>query len=124
MNPDVTSKVPAKDPMGMDYVPVYAEETAGGGGVAGSVQVDPSTVQSFGVRTAAARLQTMTRDVFTVGRVDYDEEKLSRFHPKVEGWIERQPVDETGSLVHRSEEHTSELQSLMRISYAVFCLKK
>src|SRR3546814_7896052 len=30
----------------------------------------------------------------------------------------RLPVD------HRSEEHTSELQSLMRISYAVFCLKK
>src|SRR3546814_2349710 len=27
-------------------------------------------------------------------------------------------------LVSRSEEHTSELQSLMRISYAVFCLKK
>src|SRR3546814_2048375 len=26
--------------------------------------------------------------------------------------------------VHRSEEHTSELQSLMRISYAVFCLRK
>src|SRR3546814_1635681 len=30
----------------------------------------------------------------------------------------------TTSRVHRSEEHTSELQSLMRISYAVFCLKK
>src|SRR3546814_5787609 len=29
-----------------------------------------------------------------------------------------------GVLMHRSEEHTSELQSLMRISYAVFCLKK
>src|SRR3546814_7975042 len=29
-----------------------------------------------------------------------------------------------GSLPPRSEEHTSELQSLMRISYAVFCLKK
>src|SRR3546814_6887012 len=28
------------------------------------------------------------------------------------------------ALVRRSEEHTSELQSLMRISYAVFCLKK
>src|SRR3546814_7774694 len=28
------------------------------------------------------------------------------------------------SLAQRSEEHTSELQSLMRISYAVFCLKK
>src|SRR3546814_3806849 len=31
--------------------------------------------------------------------------------------------DENGSLQWRSEEHTSELQSLMRISYAVFCLK-
>src|SRR3546814_10566236 len=29
-----------------------------------------------------------------------------------------------GVLIPRSEEHTSELQSLMRISYAVFCLKK
>src|SRR3546814_10916629 len=28
-----------------------------------------------------------------------------------------------GVLIHRSEEHTSELQSLMRISYAVFCSK-
>src|SRR3546814_6418969 len=32
-------------------------------------------------------------------------------------------VDHAGT-VFRSEEHTSELQSLMRISYAVFCLKK
>src|SRR3546814_1011132 len=30
----------------------------------------------------------------------------------------------TGARLSRSEEHTSELQSLMRISYAVFCLKK
>src|SRR3546814_5182336 len=29
-----------------------------------------------------------------------------------------------GAAIFRSEEHTSELQSLMRISYAVFCLKK
>src|SRR3546814_1934169 len=32
-------------------------------------------------------------------------------------------LDQIGA-AHRSEEHTSELQSLMRISYAVFCLKK
>src|SRR3546814_4732129 len=35
------------------------------------------------------------------------------------------PKDGSGKLfLYRSEEHTSELQSLMRISYAVFCLKK
>src|SRR3546814_2527328 len=33
-------------------------------------------------------------------------------------------VSSTPSCYYRSEEHTSELQSLMRISYAVFCLKK
>src|SRR3546814_5244207 len=32
--------------------------------------------------------------------------------------------DEGETITHRSEEHTSELQSLMRISYAVLCLKK
>src|SRR3546814_7350770 len=31
--------------------------------------------------------------------------------------------DEGGRMLARSEEHTSELQSIMRISYAVFCLK-
>src|SRR3546814_1622639 len=35
-----------------------------------------------------------------------------------------QPVHDQHAGVTRSEEHTSELQSLMRISYAVFCLKK
>src|SRR3546814_10524487 len=34
-----------------------------------------------------------------------------------------QPRHRDAVEVHRSEEHTSELQSLMRISYAVFCLK-
>src|SRR3546814_1591948 len=36
----------------------------------------------------------------------------------------RRPRARVGDLYGRSEEHTSELQSLMRISYAVFCLKK
>src|SRR3546814_10198503 len=44
----------------------------------------------------------------------------ARFHRKVTAFDD-QPADQA---VIRSEEHTSELQSLMRISYAVFCLKK
>src|SRR3546814_3482521 len=38
--------------------------------------------------------------------------------------IEFMRRDVNGHISERSEEHTSELQSLMRISYAVFCLKK
>src|SRR3546814_1021994 len=39
-------------------------------------------------------------------------------------WKQRQRVLRRPGMTPRSEEHTSELQSLMRISYAVFCLKK
>src|SRR3546814_8348570 len=38
--------------------------------------------------------------------------------------VQEADVEQIGDLGDRSEEHTSELQSLMRISYAVFCLKK
>src|SRR3546814_9844153 len=38
--------------------------------------------------------------------------------------ISRVQPEKASSSLNRSEEHTSELQSLMRISYAVFCLKK
>src|SRR3546814_10650977 len=47
----------------------------------------------------------------------YDTTMTGEMVQKV--WISVQML-----LVGRSEEHTSELQSLMRISYAVFCLKK
>src|SRR3546814_1278909 len=40
------------------------------------------------------------------------------------GWRPRGADPGRQYLLRRSEEHTSELQSLMRISYAVFCLKK
>src|SRR3546814_7083678 len=39
-------------------------------------------------------------------------------------WSGDNAVRDADGLITRSEEHTSELQSLMRISYAVFCLKK
>src|SRR3546814_3306213 len=41
-----------------------------------------------------------------------------------EGGRRGKPRRVSGGIKQRSEEHTSELQSLMRISYAVFCLKK
>src|SRR3546814_956302 len=42
------------------------------------------------------------------------------------GWFEEESwrIGKRQGRIRRSEEHTSELQSLMRISYAVFCLKK
>src|SRR3546814_5472297 len=45
------------------------------------------------------------------------------FEPVARGFVEFDHLRQQQALA-RSEEHTSELQSLMRISYAVFCLKK
>src|SRR3546814_7951617 len=49
-----------------------------------------------------------------------------KFHPPAEEELEKaeKKISRSEFLSKRSEEHTSELQSLMRISYAVFCLKK
>jgi membrane fusion protein, copper/silver efflux system len=100
MNPAITSPVPAKDDMGMDYVPVYADNNSSDS-PAGTVSIDPTTVQNIGVRTAKAENRTLFRHIRAVGRVDYDEERLTRLYPKIDGWIEKLYVNKTGDLVKK-----------------------
>src|SRR3546814_1132719 len=49
---------------------------------------------------------------------------VAPFIGAVGGGVDEIQYRQQGAAAGRSEEHTSELQSLMRISYAVFCLKK
>jgi hypothetical protein len=60
-----TSAVPKKDSMGMDYIPVYADE--GGGTVPGTVTISPERIQMLGVRTEAASFRPMAHTVRAVG---------------------------------------------------------
>src|SRR3546814_6001720 len=56
-----------------------------------------------------------------------DDRAHGRAEPALEGHrqgLDEADLDAEAPACGRSEEHTSELQSLMRISYAVFCLKK
>src|SRR3546814_8765441 len=57
--------------------------------------------------------RVVTRTVNTLGGLDVLVNNAAEQHPQ-----------DDFTKITRSEEHTSELQSLMRISYAVFCLKK
>ncbi len=98
MNPAITSPVPAQDEMGMDYIPVYADNGAGDE-PAGTVKIDPVTVQNIGVRTARAERKQLSRTIQTVGRIGYDEQRLARLHPKTEGWIEELYINKTGEQV-------------------------
>jgi Cu(I)/Ag(I) efflux system membrane fusion protein len=101
MNPEITSPVPAQDPMGMDYIPVYKD--AGGSTNPGTVKIDPVVQANIGLRTAMAQRKAMSRTIRTLGRVDYDEANLVRLHPKVEGWIRNIRVDKTGQPVADDE---------------------
>src|SRR3546814_1437244 len=62
------------------------------------------------------------RDQHAVGRRAVDREALGSEPALAQRAAQRQRV--AGGRLLRSEEHTSELQSLMRLSYAVFCSKK
>ena len=90
MNPDITSLTPAKDNMGMDYIPVYADNnSAMDMSPSGTVKIDPVTVQNMGVRTSIADTTALSHEIHAMGRVAYDEEHITRLHPKTEGWIEK-----------------------------------
>jgi Cu(I)/Ag(I) efflux system membrane fusion protein len=86
MNPAISSPVPAKDSMGMDYIPVYADETAGDEGPV--VRIDPALVQNLGVRTEAVSHGRLWRRIDAAGAVAYDEALISHIHMRSEGWIE------------------------------------
>lgn len=98
MNPLITSAVPAKDSMGMDYLPVY-EEANNEKEPVGTVKIDAMTIQNMGVRTTKAIQTTLSHVVRAMGRVAYDEEKMVRLHPKIEGWIHEMYIDKTGQWV-------------------------
>src|SRR3546814_9291663 len=84
----------------------------------------------FGTPVDGARIN-LVKGLFEETLPSLDIERIAFAHIDCD-WYDpvRYCLDETsrrlapGGIIVRSEEHTSELQSLMRISYAVFCLKK
>src|SRR3546814_1865220 len=68
--------------------------------------------------------EDLVREVAAVGNGDLLETQHLREIEEGVEVLHAELGERRQQACHRSEEHTSELQSLMRISYAVFCLKK
>ena len=100
MDPNYRRDEPGKSPMGMDLVPVYADEAANKPGV---ISIDPTMVSNLGVRTAVAERGTLPRRIETVGYIGYDEDTLQHVHTRVEGWIERLAATATGDPVKKGQ---------------------
>jgi len=71
MNPEVTSPVPMKDSMGMDYVPVYEGEKAS---EEAGIYMSPEKQQLIGVKKERVEKRNLVHEISTVGKVAYDPE--------------------------------------------------
>ena len=98
-----TSPVPKKDPMGMDYVPVYEGEEPEPDMPAGTVKISLDKVQLLGVRSEPAELRELERSVRAVGTIQANERLLYKVAPRFEGWIEKLYVNTTGQPVVRGQ---------------------
>lgn len=103
MNPSVTSPTPMKDPMGMDYIPVYEEEGAPKAEAPGTVRITTEKIQKIGVKSEQAQRRTLRRIIRTVGRVEPVEDKVFQVNAKVSGWIEKLYVNRTDQMVNKGE---------------------
>jgi len=99
MDPNYRRDKPGKSPMGMELIPVYADENSAGN----EISISPNVIQSLGVRTRTAERTTLWRGIDTVGYVDYDESKISHIHLRTEGWIEKLAVKSEGGRVKKGE---------------------
>src|SRR3546814_7955737 len=102
----------------MNAVRIYADPSTitGSIGIFGMIPTIPRTLEKIGVHTDGVGTTRFA------GAFDITRPLAPEVGQVIQSVIEKGYRDFTGRV--RSEEHTSELQSLMRISYAVFCLNK
>jgi multidrug efflux pump subunit AcrA (membrane-fusion protein) len=104
MNPEVTSPIPMKDQMGMDYVPVYEEETAKGSTAA--VYISPAKQQLIGVKKEKLQKRMMSGQILTVGRVAYDPGLFATQQEYLQALKSHQAIDK-GNLNYIEEQSTA-----------------
>jgi Cu(I)/Ag(I) efflux system membrane fusion protein len=95
-----TSPVPKKDSMGMDYIPVYAEDVES---APGSVKISLDRVQRSGVRTEKAEKRRLVRPVRAPGVAKPDERTLHSVTLRADAFIEKLYVEETGAHIKAGE---------------------
>ncbi|MGI9247769.1 MAG: efflux RND transporter periplasmic adaptor subunit [Woeseiaceae bacterium] len=100
MDPNYRRDEPGKSPMGMDLVPMYADEV---GGQRGVVSIDATIVNNLGVRTTKAERGQLSQRIETVGYVGYDEDTVQHVHTRVDGWIEKLATKATGDPVEKGQ---------------------
>ncbi|UPQ90260.1 efflux RND transporter periplasmic adaptor subunit [Vibrio sinaloensis] len=103
MNPNYQRDKPGKSPMGMDLIPVYAEDLSGASSKPGTVTIDPRVENNLGVTTDKVVLEPLSPRIETVGYVAFDESKLWQTNVRVSGWVEKLYINAVGEKVQSGE---------------------
>ncbi|HAU8296129.1 TPA: efflux RND transporter periplasmic adaptor subunit [Vibrio vulnificus] len=103
MDPNYKRDKPGKSPMGMDLIPVYADDLAGANDKPGTVKIDPSVENNLGVKTAAVELAKLSPRIETVGYIAFDESQLWQTNVRVSGWVEKLSINAVGEQVKKGE---------------------
>lgn len=106
MHPTYTSDRSGTCPIcNMDLVLLEQADQATASGIEGHavVRIRPERQQLIGVRFGTATKQKVDKTIRAVGRVEYDERRLSAVSLKVAGWVEDLPVNATGQFVRKGE---------------------
>ncbi|HFQ4942337.1 TPA: efflux RND transporter periplasmic adaptor subunit [Vibrio vulnificus] len=103
MDPNYKRDKPGKSPMGMDLIPVYAEDLAGANDKAGTVKIDPSVENNLGVKTDSVTLAKLSPRIETVGYIAFDESQLWQTNVRVSGWVEKLYINAVGEQVKKGE---------------------
>ena len=103
MDPTVTSPVPTSDEMGMDFVPVYADEMSPATDEGTVVRISPSVVQNMNVQTTLVERRDLSQEIRTVGYLEYDQERMVTVTTKYSGWVERVYVNYVGEPVEKGQ---------------------
>ncbi len=103
MDPNYKRDKPGKSPMGMDLIPVYADNLAGANDKPGTVKIDPSVENNLGVKTAAVELAKLSPRIETVGYIAFDESKLWQTNVRVSGWVEKLYINAVGEQVKKGD---------------------
>jgi Cu(I)/Ag(I) efflux system membrane fusion protein len=90
-----TSPVPKKDPMGMDYVPVYEGDDSDDG----SVKLSPGKIQRTGVTSEPAERRTIRVAVKAPGTIQLDERRVSVIAMRSESFVQKVADVTTGTRV-------------------------
>ncbi len=101
MDPTFISDGPGKSPMGMDLIPVYADERRED--PPNTVRIDPGFAQTIGVRTASVQRRNVANAVRTVGTLAHNERQIAWVNTKYDGWIENVAVHYVGETVERGQ---------------------